>query len=417
MRESSQTKARTEAWLAGSSLVILAALLLGSSMSYLVHGVAFGIASRLLWISPWIVVAVFAVVFALPFLFSELAEWKDLSELKWMPVWLALLMPAAALLQSRGDGLPLKISDHLLRAILILSALIGVIHFVFGVNPLREWTGGAVVEYGDIRRATGLLRNPIPFGHTMGAFFWVAAVGLLIAATEKKLWRLVYAAVLCFCTFSGVLLSQTRGAWVALAVVAVLSIPFIQGRARRIWMIGLSVVCVLGSIVMVISPEVRSRLISGFDPSQTSNRIRLELWEANFEILKSHPFGIGYNANDKLMEDTFDRLGFEHHTWMGHSHNEFVELAVGSGWIGVGLYLVLTFWILGMTSQELQKAREANDSWVTFLLLSSLLIQFYIHTCALTDQLSTPARYLLSFAWAIVLVIVVERKLPVPRED
>ncbi|MEM6279764.1 MAG: hypothetical protein AAF733_09815, partial [Verrucomicrobiota bacterium] len=52
-----------------------------------------------------------------------------------------------------------------------------------------------------------------------------------------------------------------------------------------------------------------------------------------------------------------------------------------------------------------------ENPWVSFLLLSSILIQLFVNACALTDQMSTEGRFLLCFAWAVALVVFVESSL------
>ncbi|MEM1442073.1 MAG: O-antigen ligase family protein, partial [Verrucomicrobiota bacterium] len=303
-----------------------------------------------------------------------------------------------------------RVAVWLVVGAIVVSTLDGLVHVLTGKNLLREWLGASVDDYGGIRRATGLLRNPIPFGHSMGAFFWISAAGLLAALTQRR-WNWAWvSAALCLVSLFSVLLSQTRGAWLAIALVSVLSVPVLKGGVKRFWMSCLGVACLIGLVALLVSPELRSRLKSGFDPSEQSNQVRLELWQANLEILKDHPFGIGYNANDQLIGETFKELGFEDHPWMGHSHNEFIEIAVGSGWLGIGLYMALTLWILGNSVIRFRHIQFSTHPWMAFLLLSSILIQLFVNACAMTDQLSNPGRFLLCFAWAIAIVVPVERR-------
>ncbi len=412
---------------AGVSLFVVSGALLGSTWTYAVHGLAFLMACWLLLRSRdwrertgfyfssradvWWLLTGFGIVFALPFLFSSYSELIDVSELKWILVFLGLLMPAGAIIRPAGRTVQIKLAALILILLVLVSTIDGGFQVLTGRNLLREWIGAPVDEFGaGSRRATGFLRNPIPFGHTMGAFFWISAAGTLVAWLTHRRALMTVAAVICFASFASVLFSQTRGAWLAIALVSILSVPILTGRSRKFWLNCLGIAFVVGILGVAFHSETRSRLTSAFDPGLDSNRIRLELWQANYEILKDHPFGIGYNANDQLMEEAFDELGFDKHSWMGHSHNEFVEIAVGSGWLGIGLYLALTFWLIWIAIFELRRVSVEKDPWTAFLLLSSVLIQLFINACALTDQFSTPGRFLLCYAWAIAIVVPVERK-------
>lgn len=418
---------RVEKALAGLSVFLVASILLGSTWIYGIHAIVFFCACWLLircsdWKERtlgyfssrkpfWALLSGFAAVFAAPFFFSSWSDLSDVSELKWILVFLGLLMPAAAVYRSGGSSPLVKAAAWGVVGLLFVSALDGVIQFATGRNFLREWIGAEVDVFGaGARRATGLLRNPIPLGHSMGAFFWITAAGVLVAWATKKRKLMWIAGVVCFASFASVLLSQTRGAWLAIALVSVFSVPVLVGRARRFWLTCLGFACVVGILGVLLHGDTRSRLGSAFDPADLSNRIRLELWQANSAILNDHPFGIGYNANDQLIEEAFDELGFEKHRYMGHSHNEFVEIAVGSGWLGIGLCLIVTLWMLWLAITALRRIAFEEEPWAAFLLLSSVLIQLFVNACALTDQLSTPGRFLLCYAWAIAIVVPLERK-------
>ncbi|MEM7601234.1 MAG: O-antigen ligase family protein [Verrucomicrobiota bacterium] len=182
----------------------------------------------------------------------------------------------------------------------------------------------------------------------------------------------------------------------------------LRGKALSVWLKGLTIACVFGLAVVGLSGETRERLMSGFDPSDQSNSLRLGLWQANLKILNDYPWGIGYNANDQLIDEAFDALGLPKHQWMGHSHNEFLEIAVGSGWLGLLLYLTLTAWLFLRTLKAYRDSDNHSLPWTSFVLLSSILIQLFINACALTDQMSTPGRYLLCMAWAVAIVAPIE---------
>lgn len=416
---------RMESVLGGASVVLVAAMLLGPSMTYLVHLAAFLAACRLLVTSAdwrlrtgayfsssrgiWIITGLFSLAFLFPFFTVDFANAADASELKWVLVWSALFVPCAAIYRSEGKGSLIRRCYLAALLIIFLSVVNGAVQFLLLVNPMRELLGEEVYDYG--RRATGLLRNPIPFGHVMGAFFWVAGAGALVAWTGGRKRFVLTPVMVAVGAFAAVLMSETRGVWLAIAVVTVLSVPLLKGRARNIWLGCLGAACLAGLCLVAASSETQARLLSAFDKGETSNRLRLELWQANFEILKDYPFGIGYNTNDQLMGAAFDELGIKYRPWLGHSHNEFVEIAVGSGWLGLGLYLWLSAWILWIAIRAFRRVSLLESPWASFILLSSILVQLFVNVCAVTDQISTPGRFLLCIAWAFAVVVPVETSL------
>jgi len=402
-------------------VLLCGALAVGPSIGYAVFGWVFASAlilsalsgeCRRAWLSYfrgvpgiWGLVALFALVFLTASWFSPLSSLKDVGELKWIVIWAGLLLPVAALHCPGGAGKLALWTAWFVVAVIVVSSIDGLIQVLTHRNPLREMMGSGVDDFGG--RATGMLRNPIPFGHLMGAAFWVAAVGFPFARARGGRAGMWMAAIVAVAGFGGVLMSQARGTWLAFLVVGVASIFLLRGAMRRDWLLCVGVAALFGIGAILFSDSTRERFFSAFDLQENANRYRLEFWQANYSILQDHPWGIGYRVNERLLGEKFDELGFEHHEYMGHSHNEFMEIAVGSGWIGIALYLLLSAWLFVRVIAALRRLdpEVERQRWSLFLLLASALLQVYLHVCAFTDQMSTPGRFLLCMVWAIAIVV------------
>ena len=132
-------------------------------------------------------------------------------------------------------------------------------------------------------------------------------------------------------------LTQTRNAW--LGTVGGLFLLLWIHRFR--WMVaGMGILIV---IFLALPGHFKQRLYSGFDSSDTTTRIRIELFHTGSNIIKEHPWwGVGprmvpriyhqYNGTDELPRWIYQ-----------HLHNNFLHIAAEMGLITLGAWMAL--WI------------------------------------------------------------------------
>lgn len=399
------------------AILVLIALTLGPSASYIAVCL-FSLFAAIIWFSAdfervsfleicgfsrntFIVLAAYTIVSALVICFSSYAEVSFLGELKWVAILMGLLVPAHLVLNYWRLGAIERAGLILLIALLGFQIFLALQQSIAGMNMYRSLIAGNAFDTPMSPRSSGMLRNPITFGQLMGLFFWISVSGGIVAKLAGKRGYLILAVVISLGCFISVIASQSRGAWLALAVSGLISIFLVPKPLKKLWISAIVAISLIGSAWILFDGGVQKRFLSAFDSSQEANSDRIKLWRANWEILKEYPLGIGYNANDKLMGEKFDELGFEKNYTIGNSHNEYVEIAVGSGWIGLSLYFVFVGATFLMTLNRLRHLRYDQDSWSTFLLLGSLMVQAFVAFAVLTDQINTPLRIAICFAWAI----------------
>ncbi|MEM7697089.1 MAG: O-antigen ligase family protein [Verrucomicrobiota bacterium] len=252
---------------------------------------------------PWLVLSAFSLVFIIIQSVSPIADFAYVSELKWVGILILGLVPTAILIRELPSTKVDKISLLITILLTCFCVAVALIQVATKADPLQYlFTEGE----GDAR-GRGLLRNPIPFGHLMACFFLIGCVVAALGATHSLWGRravLLGIGVGSVC-FVGLLASQTRGAWAALPIAALAGLVCLPWRSKRVWFGAMSLFGLIGLAALLLTPSIRSRFASGFDPSAEANRQRLEHWHANWEILKDNPFGIGYSANEVLIESVF----------------------------------------------------------------------------------------------------------------
>jgi O-antigen ligase len=135
------------------------------------------------------------------------------------------------------------------------------------------------------------------------------------------------------------LFSLTRGVWLAYLVVLVVLGVIKGGRA----MLAVGVCGVLlGLSLLGAGSGVRERIAQIFDLK--ANVGRSQIWQANLDMIKDRPwFGWGYGNYRKFRDPYYQRYPEADTT--AHAHNNFLQMWVDGGLVGLGAFLFL-FWVI-----------------------------------------------------------------------
>ncbi len=157
-------------------------------------------------------------------------------------------------------------------------------------------------QYRGISRWSGIWDNPNTFGLLMGAGVVLAASQIVVtrrSKTEHREWintfgviMFSFAAVVCVC---GLVKSYSRGAWVGTAI-GLLYLAKAYGKFKWRWVlppvfVALVAVCYFWNN----TPEDSPWLVKRLDLGRASAQHRVAAWKAGFEMMREHPFGVGWN--------------------------------------------------------------------------------------------------------------------------
>ena len=164
------------------------------------------------------------------------------------------------------------------------------------------------------------------------------AVGLLMAGRRRgdRVGWAYAAGVLAF----GVVASQARGAFVGMAVAAVAGIALIRPTGRRAWAGLAGVGCLIVLLLIAVgTASPMARVASIVDGEATGLSVRLDLWRASLDAWKDAPaWGYGLGAFEVAVAPRLDRdLGLV----FRRAENEYLDLLVEGGLVGLGLSLAL----------------------------------------------------------------------------
>jgi putative inorganic carbon (HCO3(-)) transporter len=251
-----------------------------------------------------------------------------------------------------------------------VAACVGILQYVIGV----EWDPRLAMETGTLPpklvrlftlhagRAQGFYGHPITYAEML-----LAAGALILGVwldTRKRAWALAGVAV-----GAAILVSQTRSVWLALFLT--LGAWIFVRRDKKVLAVTIGGIAAFFLIVS-FSPRLRGRAASIVDTTHnSSNLIRMGLWDKSLELIRRHPLaGIG-NGNFQVKGSELRWGGAPPDSKWTETHSMYLQVAVGRGALGVGVFL----WFLAAIGRRLwHSARAIPATWGIFFGFVGLLM-------------------------------------------
>jgi len=185
---------------------------------------------------------------------------------------------------------------------------------------------------------------------TTGGVLCAAALWALGMVTATRGLRRAGAAAALVVLLPALMLTQTRSSWLGFGVGAAM---ILIARAPRFWW---TLPVGLVAAGWLAPARIVARFASIVDPHEPGNQGRLSMWRSARDIVRDHPI-VGAGCQDLL--SLYRRYRYPDWTFeSGHFHNNFVQIAVMTGAIGLIAFL---FWHAAVLRQLLRARRVAHD--------------------------------------------------------
>jgi O-antigen ligase len=191
---------------------------------------------------------------------------------------------------------------------------------------------------GTLGRSPGTFSTAMTFGGILcivaSLFVAVAIGGSLVSRARLAAW---FAGA---SSLTALFFTFTRSSWVGMIAAAAVILSIL----RRRWLVPFSVALV--AFALLLPPPYRDRIESIWNPAYRTNVQRIELLRGGWDIFKEHPlFGVGMHDLAELYRAHMPPGAVHVH---GHLHNNFLQIAVQTGVIGLAAfaYLLVSFFIL-----------------------------------------------------------------------
>lgn len=228
---------------------------------------------------------------------------------------------------------------------LATAALLG------GVVSALLALGGVIAD-----RLAGLtpderMRGVFSTAMTTGNVYASLALGALaVLLLRRQAGRPAVGPVAAFAVLALALVrTLTRSSWLAFLAGAVV----LLARARPRWLLGGLAVAALLLVLGPVSVRERARTI--VDPTWVTNQGRISLWKSGLAVVADHPLtGVGLADHSAVI------LRYRRPDWRfeaGHFHNNLVQVAASTGWIGFAAYVTWMGVVAGLLLAALRGPR------------------------------------------------------------
>lgn len=318
--------------------------------------------------------------------------------------WVILL----TLLTLAVQVVPQESQEKFFIYLMVFGAAVGVYSFAqhfYGFDLLRSQK--SYMEHSTIDSVTktqfwrtrGFFSHPLTYANSMGLFACFPLAYLLNTPYKSSQKKWLVALVCLICIVASLATTYARGGWLAFGAATVvlvfMSLPF--KKSLSLLAAAVVLIAALGSQSVVL----KKRLFSIFNFSNGSQSDRFNLWHANWEMFKDHPFfGVGYGLNRNFAEAYLEELGHYNH-FVGHAHNIYLQILAGTGSFGFlafGVFFITIFyWTV--------KCYRRTEGWTQTVLLAAIGAQIAILVGGLTEAnfVDGEVNHVIIFIWAWVL--------------
>lgn len=172
---------------------------------------------------------------------------------------------------------------------------------------------------------------------------------------------------------------------------------------NKYFLTGLIIIVILFLLFAPIA--YKERVLSIADPEHPSNKSRIVMWETGIKIFKDNPvFGIG----DIDIKKVYQMYKIpESHGEGSHMHNNFMQILVNFGIIGLISWLILILYIFFRQVKIFTKTK--NDEFLNLLSLISVTSFIALMVTGLTEYNFGDAEFAAVFWFALSLAFIAEK--------
>ncbi|MFL7837436.1 MAG: O-antigen ligase family protein, partial [Candidatus Promineifilaceae bacterium] len=222
--------------------------------------------------------------------------------------------------------------------------------------------------------------NPNVIGGMLAMVVPFTAAVTWISAKARRWLHLAAALAILSVTLFGLLLTYSRGAWIALAAaftllgfwwLAGLFSHGRPGRRRFVFLAILLLIAVLILLVVILRPDLPARLLNNL-PRLSGESTRLELMRNSLDLVQDYPIiGAGLSSFPML----YASYAFlTHVAFIVHAHNMYLDIAIEQGLFG--LLALIWMWLIFALVLWRKAGRDKLKPWLiaAAMALATMLI-------------------------------------------
>ncbi len=197
---------------------------------------------------------------------------------------------------------------------------------------------------GVLGRTHGSFSTPMTFGSillVLCSLSFAVFVGRGVTRRFRVALGVATAVIL-----AALLVSFTRSSWIGTLVSVVVILAFLRRRLIVLF------VAALVALFLLLPPVYRERVQTMWSPTFGTNVQRLEMLSASWRMFKDHPLlGVGTMDLGELYRQYKPPTAVFIH---GHMHNNFVQIAVQMGLVGLAAFIFLLVFFYRLLARNLK---------------------------------------------------------------
>ena len=219
---------------------------------------------------------------------------------------------------------------------------------------------------------------------------------LLEKTKNKKLVYFIFLSTV----YATLMICQSRGIWISISLAAILAIYcifkfklFEVFRKNKKWLTLLLITFLIITIIYSTDNPlnksaitVPQRALSTLDEQDPSINTRLLIWRTTFKMIKGRPiFGSGIGTfrmnyldyQAQLLKENPNYI--KYYTKAGEAHNEYLQMWAELGLIGLGLFLLIFYFIYRSVFKFFKRKEDTQDKLIVLSLITGITC-FMIHS-------------------------------------
>lgn len=334
---------------------------------------------------------VFLVLFVICVFLSEVFSIMPADSLRFFGYYLTGFMMVLVLVLTLRTK---KEISELLSIVLVgltIAGLYGIYQYIIKVPVNPAWMD-LDMNQGSMTRVFSFYNNPNDFAEIILIFvpFYFA-----MAFNAKQMLTKLFFLAASVPVLLSILLTQARGAWVAIALAAVVYVFFQEKR-----LIPLGILLAVAAVPFL--PHSILMRLRSFNIADSSFQTRINIWKTVIPILKDYWFtGLGLGNDTLLLVSKNYYIYLSKGSIPSHSHNVFLQLWLETGFPGIVTFLGF---ILTTVKKSIRSVVQSKDKFIRNILIAGLASLTGILADGMVEYIWFDRRVMLFF-WAVTGII------------
>lgn len=246
---------------------------------------------------------------------------------------------------------------RLVRILIIIATIAGA-YAIFQHFTRIDFFGNVKYVQRSFARSTGFFNSPQTFGNYILLVLPVV-FGLSFYSNTRREKRWLQLSGLIILT--AIIFSYTRGVW--LGVIGGLIFMAIL-RSKKLLFALVTAIIVVSMFLVFLPPSRVTQRVVGTFKSERPVGDRIYFWQGSLRIIRDYPItGLGWEGFGIVYREYKPAEGRQ---LVCHAHNNFIDMAVDSGLLGLGIFiwLLITIYKVGFhIFKELEDGYFKGIAW------------------------------------------------------